>query len=104
MIELFSEKTPQETLAQFKSQGLSEIKTHEALKQLERRLLEGDIKEIEKIQLFSVKGDNSVHYDEIEFLVTSRFKQNGDTFLAGEVFYVNISRLLFEAHTALKYW
>jgi hypothetical protein len=104
MIELFSEKTAEETLAQFKSQGLSERKNRRVLKRIEKHLTRGDLKTIHEFQLFSVVTADAVHYEEIEFLVTARFKQDGDTFLGGEQFCVNISKLMREFRAALKLW
>jgi hypothetical protein len=104
MIELFSEKTVHETLAQLRGQGLSERETREELKHIEKHLFEGDLKTIEEFQLFSVVSADAIHYEEIEFLVTSRFKRDGDIFLAGEQFCVNISKLLRETRAALDYW
>lgn len=104
MIELFSEKTAAETLEQFRGQGLSERKTRKVLKQIEKHLTKGDLKTISEFQLFSVVTADGEHFEEIEFLVTSRFKREGDTFLSGEKFSVNISKLMREARAALKTW
>lgn len=104
MIELLSEKTAAETLAQFKGQGLSERKTRRVLKQIEKHLVKGDLKTIKEFQLFSVVSSEGEHFDEIEFLVTSRFVRAGDVFLSGEKYCVNISKLMREARAALKAW
>lgn len=104
MIELLSEKTAAETLAQLKDQGLSERRTRKTLKQIEKHLVKGDLKTIEEFQLFSVVSSEGEHFDEIEFLVTSRFIRDGDVFLSGEKFCVNISKLMREARAALRIW
>lgn len=104
MIELLSEKTAVETLARFKDQGLSERRARKALKQSEKHLVKGDLKTIKELQLFSVVSSEGEHFDEIEFLVASRFARAGDVFLSGEKYCVNISKLMREARDALKAW
>lgn len=104
MIELRSEKTAEETLVQLQSHGLPPRKLKKALKSMEKHLLKADVSHIHDFHLFSVVDENGTYYDEIEFTVTSRYKRNGDTYLAGEAFCVNISKLMRESYRALRSW
>jgi len=103
-VEVFSEKTPEETLAQLRSQGVQPRKFKRELKQMEKLFLKGELSKISNFSLSSVLTEDGEHFDELEFVVTARFVKNGDTYLAGESYSVNISKLIREMRQAMRLW
>lgn len=92
MIELFSQNSAKESL----KRHLSDEYYRSSVSHLKSRVLCSSVHKMDSLSLRHMISADGDSYEEVEFLVTHRFKRDGAVYLGGTLFYVNISRMLNE--------
>ncbi len=104
MIELFPNTSLPEPIKMLKRHFKSPAAARKELASVHKHFIESDLRETLTYEMVNAKTADGRLYERVEFVVTARYTELSDEFIAGSGFIVNFSEAHKELSSAIEAW